>query len=122
MPDVSPVGSLFRHSQDGEIFRAGQRIFSQGDPGDAMFVVQEGEVDIVVGEKVVETVNAGGFLGEMALIDQSSRSASAVARTDCKLVRIDPRRFQYLVQQTPFFAIEVMRVMARRLRQMDANL
>jgi CRP-like cAMP-binding protein len=57
----------------------------------------------------------------MALIDKQPRSATAVAKTDCKLVSVNEERFQRLVKQTPHFAIQVMRVMAQRLRQMDAQ-
>jgi CRP-like cAMP-binding protein len=57
----------------------------------------------------------------MALIDHSPRSASARAKTDCQLVPIDEARFKYMIQQTPFFAIEVMRVITRRLRHMNTE-
>ena len=102
-------------------FAAGQQIFAEGQPGDVMYVVKEGEVDITVHDKLVETVRPGGILGEMALLDHNPRSATAVARTDCQLVPINEARFQFLVQQTPYFAIEVMRVLANRLRHMDAQ-
>jgi CRP-like cAMP-binding protein len=58
----------------------------------------------------------------MALIDRRPRSATAIAKTDAHLVRIDERRFQFMVQQTPFFALEVMRTIVRRLRDMNARL
>jgi len=112
--------SLFRHSEDLVDFAAGTTVFSEGDVGDAMYVVKDGEVDIVVHGKVVETVGSGGIVGEMALIDPGPRSASVIARSPCTLVKISPARFQFLVQQTPFFAIEVMRMLVRRLRHMDA--
>jgi len=67
----------------------------------------------------VETVEEGGLLGEMSLVDDRERSASAVALVDCELVPIDEKRFLFLVQETPFFALEVMRTMARRLRAMN---
>jgi CRP-like cAMP-binding protein len=86
-----------------------------------MYAVSEGEVDILVHGKVVETVGPGGILGEMALIDTKPRSATAIAQTDCKLVPISEKRFTFLIQQTPHFALQVMRVMAERLRRMDAN-
>lgn len=113
--------SIFRFADDFESFTAGQTIFSAGEPGDMMYVVKDGDVDVVVGGKVLETVGTGGILGEMALIDKQPRSATAVAKTDCKLVSVDEQRFQRLVQQTPHFALQVMRVMARRIRQMDAQ-
>jgi CRP-like cAMP-binding protein len=122
MAQKSPTVSVFRSSQDAQAFAAGTSVFREDEPGDCMFVVQDGEVDILVRGTVVETVGAGGVVGEMALIDAGPRSASAVARVDSKLVRVDERRFKFLVQEHPFFAIEVMRVMAHRLRQMDARL
>ncbi|HUI24996.1 MAG TPA: cyclic nucleotide-binding domain-containing protein [Candidatus Kryptonia bacterium] len=111
--------SLFRFSDELLSRPTGTVIFSEGEAGDAMYVVKEGEVDIVVHGKVVETVGPGGIVGEMALIDPSPRSATVVARTPCTLVKITPAHFQFLVQQTPFFAIEVMRMLVRRLRHMD---
>ena len=57
------------------------------------------------------------MFGEMALIDREPRSATAIAETDCELVVIDKRRFWFLVQETPYFAEIVMRVMADRLRR-----
>jgi CRP/FNR family cyclic AMP-dependent transcriptional regulator len=108
---------MFRHQTDFQTFGAGETVFRQGDPRTFMFVVNEGEVEIAVGNKVVEVVQPGGIFGEMAMIDGSPRTATAVARSDCKLIPIDPQRFQFLVQQTPYFAIEVMRVLADRLRR-----
>ena len=113
--------NLVRFAADCVAFTAGQQIFAEGQLGDTMFIVKEGEVDVVVHGKVVETLGPGGILGEMALIDRKPRSATAVAKTDCQLVPINEQRFQFLVQQTPYFAIEVMRVLANRLRHMDAE-
>jgi CRP/FNR family transcriptional regulator, cyclic AMP receptor protein len=111
---------LFQHSPNFKTYAAGEIIFKQGDVGDFMYIVQEGEVEILLHEKVVETVEPGGILGELALIDNRPRAASAIARTDCKVVQIDENRFSYMVQETPHFAIHVMEVMAERLRYMDA--
>jgi CRP/FNR family cyclic AMP-dependent transcriptional regulator len=119
---AAPSGSssyLVRFASDQRPFAAGQVIFTAGSPGDVMYVVKEGEVEVLVRDRVIETIGPGGILGEMALIDHSPRSASARAKTDCQLVPIDEARFKYMIQQTPFFAIEVMRVIARRLRHMD---
>jgi CRP/FNR family cyclic AMP-dependent transcriptional regulator len=110
-----------RFSGDQRPIAAGQVILTAGDPGDLMYVVKEGEVEVLVRDRVVETIGLGGILGEMALIDRSPRSASARAKTDCQLVPIDAAPFKFMIQQTPFFAIEVMRVMTRRLRHMDTE-
>jgi len=114
--------SLVQFAGDFEAFAAGQPIFIEGQPGDVMYMVKEGEVDLFIHGKVVETLGPGGILGEMALIDRKPRSASAVARTDCQLVPINEGRFQFLVQQTPYFSLEVMRVLVHRLRRMDEEL
>jgi CRP-like cAMP-binding protein len=99
---------------------AGKVIFAQGDPGDVMYVVVEGQAQVMVDGKLLETVRTGGILGEMALIDAGPRSASAIAKTQCVLVPIDEKRFSDLVKRRPEFALHVMRVLAHRLRRMDA--
>lgn len=111
-----------RFGGDAEAYAAGQVVFRGGEAGDAMYGVRAGEVAIMLGGTEVEVVGPGGFFGEMALIDHGPRSAGAVAKTDAHLVRIDERRFQFMVQQTPFFALEVMRTIVRRLREMNARL
>ncbi len=116
---LMPSFDMFRNQTAIQSFAAGDTIFRQGDPRSFMFVVNEGEVEIKVGNRAVETVKTSGIFGEMAMIDGGPRTATAVARTDCKLVPIDQKRFQFLIQQTPFFAIEVMRVLAGRLRKVD---
>jgi CRP-like cAMP-binding protein len=108
---------LFRHATDVKVFTAGQVIFREGEPGDIMYVVQEGEVDVRIGDQDIDHLGPGGIFGEMALIDSSARSATVIAAIDCRLVPIDERYFHQLVQQRPYFATEVMRVMARRLRR-----
>jgi CRP-like cAMP-binding protein len=116
---TTPTVNTFRHETQVVPFAAGQTLFGEGDPGDVMYVVQEGEVDIIIQGRLVETVGPGGVVGELALIDGSYRSGSAIAKTDCKLVALDETRFKVFVHNTPFFAIQVMRVMADRLRRMD---
>lgn len=99
----------------------GKIIFAQGDPGDVMYVVLEGQAQIMIDGKLVETVRPGGILGEMALIDAAPRSATAIAKTQCVLVPIDEKRFADLIQRRPEFALHVMRVLANRLRRMDSE-
>jgi len=98
-------------------FEAGQVVFEEGQPGKEMYVVQSGSVELRAGGRVLETVTEGGILGEMALVDREPRSATAVATSDCRLVPIDEERFGLLVQRVPGFALEVMRVMAQRIRR-----
>jgi CRP-like cAMP-binding protein len=114
-----PTVNIFKHETNIVSFSTGETIFQEGDPADVMFVVQEGEVDVMVHGHLIETVGPGGIVGEMGLIDATARSGSAVAKTDCKLIPLDETRFKVYVHNTPFFAIQVMRVMADRLRRMD---
>jgi len=100
-------------------FAANQNIFVEGQEGDCMYIVKEGEVDLLYKGKFLGTVRQGGIFGEMSLIDFLSRSATAVAKTDCKLVPVDEKHFTRLVQETPAFALQVMRVLVQRLRIMN---
>jgi CRP/FNR family transcriptional regulator, cyclic AMP receptor protein len=112
--------NIFRHEETLHTFAAGQTIFAEGESGEFMYAVIAGEVDIVLGGEVIETVGAGGIVGEMALIDQLPRSATVLARSNCKLAPVNARRFTYLVQETPYFALQVMQIMAERLRRQNA--
>jgi CRP-like cAMP-binding protein len=100
-------------------YAAGDVIFAEGDKGDAMYVVRSGEVAIERRGHVMETLGGGGIFGEMALIDGSPRSATVRARTDCEVAPINEKSFLFLVHETPYFAIAVMRTLADRLRRMD---
>lgn len=115
--------SIFKFEEEKRaFFPQGQIIFQQGQPGRLMYVIQSGEVDILVNGQLIETVGAGGVIGEMALIDTAARSATVIAKKDCVLVPLDETSFQYHVRRTPFFALQVMRVMTDRIRKMDAQL
>ena len=107
--------------QPSVVYRKGEVIFERGDIADRMYVVAEGDVEIVIGGTVMDTVGPEGIFGEMALISKEARSATARARSDCRVVEIPEKRFLYLTQETPFFALEVMRVMASRLRRRDPS-
>jgi CRP/FNR family transcriptional regulator, cyclic AMP receptor protein len=109
--------NLFRNSDRAVNYEPGQTIFSQGEQGDSMFVVIEGDIEIRVNDKAIDTAHPGELLGEMALVDNLPRSASAVAKTACKVVPVNERKFNFMVQETPFFAITVMRIMCDRLRK-----
>jgi CRP/FNR family cyclic AMP-dependent transcriptional regulator len=101
---------------------AGKVIFREGDPGDAVYVVLGGRVELRVNGQLVETVEPGGVLGEMALIEQAPRVATATAQTACDLQPISEARFMSMIRQTPHFALQIMKVIASRLRAMNARL
>jgi CRP-like cAMP-binding protein len=115
----SSILTLIQHTQSPETFAAGETVFVEGDPGYTMYVVLEGHVEIRVGEKTLEVVGPGSVIGEMALIDLSPRSATAIAQDDCTLVPVDDMQFLSLIVRRPRFALSVMEIMANRLRHMD---
>jgi len=111
---------LFRQETGPLQIAPGASLFREGEKGEKMYVLLEGEMEILLGDFVLETVRQGALIGEMALIDDSPRTASVVAKTPCRLAEIDRRRFHFLVQQTPHFATHVMKTLADRLRHMNA--
>ena len=102
-----------------ESYAAKENIFEEGQEGDCMYIVKDGEVDLFYRGKFLATIQKGGIFGEMALIDYLTRSATATARTDCQLVPVDEKHFTRLVQETPAFALQVMRILVQRLRIMN---
>lgn len=97
-------------------FKRGETIFKEGDPATELYVIQSGRVEIRLGNCEIDTLDANSIFGEMALIDDAPRSATAIAETDVMLVPVSEKQFLFLVSNTPFFALKVMRVLARRLR------
>jgi CRP-like cAMP-binding protein len=107
---------LFKHTREAEEAKPGDVLFRQGEHGDAMYVVIEGFVDIDHDGRVIETIGEGGIVGELALVDDAPRSASAVVASPSRILTVDKDRFTFLVQEHPTFALQVMRQMAERLR------
>ena len=107
---------LFSRERNVVAYKAGQTIFEDGQPGDKMYVVLEGDVGIFYQGRLLLTASPGTTFGELSLIDNAPRTGSAIARTDVRLVPIDRNRFKFMVQETPDFALMVMHIMAERLR------
>jgi CRP/FNR family transcriptional regulator, cyclic AMP receptor protein len=102
-------------------YGVGEVIFEEGSTGRELFVVLDGQVEIAKindGRKsVIVTLGKGEFFGEMAVIDGSSRSATAIAAsTHTRVMRINHARFVYLVSQQPAFALMIMDALSKRLR------
>jgi len=119
MTDVDNFLGLFRHDADVTRLAPGEFLFRKDDAAQHMFVVRSGELQVGDGNVVYETVTAGGIVGEMALVDGAPRSASVKALTPSEVVPVDEKRFLFMVQQTPFFAVRLMRVITQRLRTMN---
>jgi CRP-like cAMP-binding protein len=103
-------------------FEPDERIFVQDDEGRSMYVVRSGKVAILAGGAVLETIGPDGTFGEMALIDGSPRSATAIAREPTEVAVIDESAFLYLVERNPGFALDLLRRLAVRLRRMNESL
>ena len=97
-------------------FKAGDVIFREGDPAEELFVIKSGKVGIHLGNRLLDTLPELSIFGEMALIDHGPRSATAVAATDATVVPVGEKQFLLLVSRTPYFALNVMRVLVQRLR------
>lgn len=110
---------LFRHDPNYIEIERGATLFKEGDSGELMYVLVEGRAEVSIGGLSFGECAAGDFVGEMAVVDASPRHATITARTDCKFIIIDRHRFLFLIDETPGFAVEVIRIMARRLRECD---
>ncbi len=100
-------------------YKAGETIFREGDSGSEFYVVQRGQVRILSGNRLLETLGGNEIFGEMALINSSPRSATVVAETDVTVAPITEKQYLFLVRHTPYFALKVMRVLANRLRHQN---
>jgi CRP/FNR family transcriptional regulator, cyclic AMP receptor protein len=116
MDKKATVAGLFRTAKETRKIDAGAVIFDEGDPGTEMFGIIDGEVELRAKGGVRRRLGPKDVFGEMALIDDSPRSLTAVAISDTTLATIDRHRFLFLVQETPTLALNVMSVMAERLR------
>jgi len=94
-------------------------VFNKGDAGDCMYIVQSGMIDMMIGDKVIETIGPNEALGFMSMIDDQPRSSTAKAREACELSQIDARTFRFMVDEVPNFAGYIMGVLARRIRGMS---
>lgn len=103
-------------------YAAGETIFMEDDPGDLMYLIVEGKVNIVTYGTVLENVSLHGIFGELALIDNSPRSAAALASEPTEVALISRDTFLDLVRHNPAFSLYVMRQLATRIRRMNKSL
>ena len=117
------MGVKLQLTTDSEprVFEAGETIFRQYDMGAEMYVILEGEVEISMGSTILETLGPGEPFGEMALIDQAPREATATARTRTSLAVLPEKKFVFMIQTNPTFALQIMKVIVDRLRKMNTR-
>ena len=100
-------------------YPAGSVVFNQGDPGSCMYIVQSGVIEMVIGDKVIEICGPNEAIGFMSMIDGAPRSSTARVKEACELSLIDQRKFRFMVDEVPNFALYIMGTMARRIRGMS---
>jgi len=98
-----------------------ERIITEGEQGNAMFLIVEGEVSIHRGDQRLATLRAQDCFGEMSILDNEPRSASATALTDCLLLKVDQDPFHAILDQNADVALAIIRTLTRRLRSMDVK-
>ena len=121
--DKKLMGDIERQFEDkpASLHPLNKVILKEGDKGVFMYVVLEGVVAISIAEKVVEKIGPGGVFGEMALVDQSARVATATAETDCTMLSINRNDFMSLVKTKPAFALSLLKALSERLRYMTSK-
>ncbi|MGK7953999.1 MAG: cyclic nucleotide-binding domain-containing protein [Crocosphaera sp.] len=117
---LSPIETIkLFQSQSEKTVSKGDVIFNNGDKGTVMYGIIEGEVEMYIDGKVIEVIEKGDVFGQGALVHEDYlRSSTAVAKTDCKLASLDREHFLFAVQQTPMFALEIMRSYSDRHRRL----
>jgi CRP/FNR family cyclic AMP-dependent transcriptional regulator len=103
-------------------FPAGSIVFNKGDAGNCMYVVQSGVIEMVIGDTVVEVCGPNEAIGFMSMIDGATRSSTARVKEACDLSLIDQRKFRFMVDEVPNFALYIMGAMARRIRGMGRTM
>lgn len=109
---------IFQRQPDLRTVKAGDAIFHEGDAADYMYGIIEGEVEMVKQGKVYETLKAGEVFGVGGILGVGPRQSNAIAKTDCKLAYLEQKHFLFAVQETPMFALEVMKNYSNRLRHL----
>ena len=110
--------SILQKQPSPRTFSAGQTIFRAGETGEFMYGILEGQVELFVNGKVVETIDTGEVFGTGALVGVGARTYTAIAKTDCKLAFLDQQRFLFAIQETPLFALKVMKSYSERINRL----
>ncbi len=110
----------------GKVYEDGNIIIRQGEPGDCMYEIQEGQVEVVQekdGKEIqLAVLSRGDFFGEMALFDREVRSATVRAKGEVRALTIDKRTFLRRITEDPSLAFRIVERMSRRIRELDAEI
>ena len=111
----------------GQMYATGQVIVREGEPGDSMFSVQEGKVEVVRkrksgGEIVVGVLGPGDIFGEMAIFEREVRSATVRAMCETRVLTVDKKTFMRRVQEDPTLAFNLVRMMSQRIRSLHGEI
>lgn len=118
MPEIKSHSQMLAFfDEQPRSYEEGTVIFVEGQDAREMYVVRDGTVSLRKGGAVIKTLDPGEVFGEMALIDHAPRTATAVAGPGCRVTVIDEASFQQLVKKVPGFALELLRLVVRRLRR-----
>ena len=122
--DPAVALQFFQSAGTPQSIAKGKTIFSESQRGmplllmrHRMYLVLEGEVSVLAKNKPIATVRRGEIFGEMASLNQTPRSAAAVARTPCRVIGLDDKQFQTALNKKPEFALMLMSIMINRLRE-----
>ena len=123
MLEPAKTVDLFQKQSGQKTFSPRDKIFEDGEKGDIMYGIIEGVVELFVNGQVIETIKTGDVFGEGALVhEEHTRASTAIAKTECKLAYLDQERFLFVVQETPMFALYVIRSYSDRLRRLKRSL
>jgi CRP-like cAMP-binding protein len=121
---LNPADTVKLYQTHGNLqtFSAGDIIFKNGDQGMVMYGVIEGEVEMEVNGKIIETIQKGDVFGIGAIVHPDHlRTSTAIAKTDCSLAYLDRQHFLFVIEATPLFAVEAIRSYSDRFRRLKAD-
>ena len=122
---MSPVRTIeiFQKTPSPQTFLAGEVIFKEGQPGNIVYGIIEGEVDLLAKGQVVETIKRGDVFGQGALVQsEGTRASTAIAKTDCLIAWLDRQHFLFAIEHTPMCAVDLLKSFSTRTRSLKQNL
>lgn len=122
MYDPAAAQAFFSAAGKSETIKQGTALFSEGDKGEKMYLLQDGNVALSVGGKAIDTIRKGEIFGEMSAISGQPRTATAIAKTACQALSLDRRQFLAALRSQPGFSLNLMNMMISRVRLTLATL